>query len=82
MGLAGRLAKPKLNPEETGVVIGLISRYLDGYWADYIDLPKPDPAKREQVLQLHAALKALMEEVFPIDISLSQERRAQQAAAE
>lgn len=81
MGLAGRLAKPKLNLEETGVVIGLISRYLDGHWADYIGLPKPDPAKREQVLQLHATFQSLMEEVAPIDVALYYERQAQQAAA-
>jgi hypothetical protein len=80
MSLANRLAKPELNLEETGIVIRLISRYLDGHWADYLEITKPDPAKREQILQLHAAAKALMEEVFPIDIALSQERRAQQAA--
>jgi hypothetical protein len=60
---------------------GLISRYLDSHWADYIDLPKPDSAKREQVLQLHAALQSLMDEVAPIDVALYYERQAQQAAA-
>lgn len=80
MSLAARLAKPDLDLEETGIVIGLIRRYLDGHWADYEKFIKPDPAKHQQLLQLHAALQALMEEIFLIDIALSQERRAQQAA--
>ena len=79
MGLADRLINLDLDLEETNIVIGLISRYLDGHWADYIDLPKPDPAKREQVLQLHAVLQALMEEVAPIGVALYNERQAQQA---
>jgi hypothetical protein len=60
----------------------MADKYLDGHWADYIDLPKPDPAKRERVLQLHAALQSLMDEVTPISLELYNERQAQRAAAQ
>lgn len=81
MSLADRLNNPELTPEQTSSVTGLIRHYLEGHLADYIDIPKPDPIRHEQVLQLHTALQTLMEEVFPLTIALSQERRAQQAAA-
>ena len=80
MAFADRLVEPDLDLEETSIIVRLISHYLDGHWADYIDLPKPDPAKHEQVLQLHAALQSLMEEVAPINIALRAERQAQQAS--
>ncbi|RZK28935.1 MAG: hypothetical protein EOO63_10140 [Hymenobacter sp.] len=67
MGLAGRLASPKLTPEQTSVVIGLISRYIDSHWADYQELPRPDAAKRAQVLELHEELTAVMNGVGTID---------------
>jgi hypothetical protein len=37
----------------------------------------PNPAKHQQVLQLHAAFKALMEEIFLITIALQKERETQ-----
>jgi hypothetical protein len=41
----------------------IIDRYIDSHWADYLNLPRPDPAKRTQVLALHESLTALMNEV-------------------
>jgi hypothetical protein len=66
MGFADRLANPKLTVAHTLAVIGLISRYLDSHWADYMEFPKPDPAKRARVLDLHEDLTAVMNEVGPI----------------
>jgi hypothetical protein len=66
MGLAGRLANPKLTTEHTLAVIGLIDRYIDSHWADYLELPTANPAKRAQVLEIHEALTAVMNGVGPI----------------
>lgn len=63
IGLADRLAAPKLTVAHTLAVIGLISRYLDSHWADYIDFPKSEPAKRARVLELHEHLTAVMNEI-------------------
>lgn len=63
MGLADRLANPKLTDVHVGIVMTIIDRYIDGHWADYINLPKPDSAKRTWVLELHESLTALMNEV-------------------
>lgn len=63
MGLADRLANPKLTDVHVGIVMTIIDRYLDGHWADYLNLPKPDSTKRTQVLELHESLTALMNEV-------------------
>jgi hypothetical protein len=70
MGLAGRLANPKLTTEHTLAVIGLIDRYIDSHWADYLELPTANPAKRAQVLELHQALTALMNEVAELHNAL------------
>jgi hypothetical protein len=66
MGLADRLANPKLTIAHTVAVTGLISRYLDSHWADYMEFPKPEPAKRARVLELHEDLTAVMNEVGPL----------------
>ena len=63
MGLADRMAKPKLLEVHTLAVMGLIDRYIDSHWADYMEFPKPNPAKRAQVLELHEKLTAVMNEV-------------------
>jgi hypothetical protein len=81
MAFADRLINSRLTPEQTSSVTALISRYLDNHWADYDRFIKPDPAKHQQMLQLHAALQALMEEVGALTNVLDEERRAQQAAA-
>jgi hypothetical protein len=74
MGLADRLAKPKLTLEHTTIVIGLIGRYIDSHWADYMELPTANPAKRAQVLALHEDLAAVMNEVGPISNDLYEAR--------
>jgi hypothetical protein len=76
MGFADRLANPKLTVAHTLAVIGLISRYLDSHWADYMEFPKPDPAKRARVLDLHEDLTALMNEVGPIYNALREDSLA------
>ena len=63
MGLADRMIDPELLEVHTLAVVGLISRYIDGHWADYMEIPKPDPAKRAQIVELHEKLTALMNEV-------------------
>ena len=63
MGLADRLANPKLTAVHTLAVMGLIDRYIDSHWADYLELPTPDPAKRARVVELHKELTTLMNEV-------------------
>ena len=70
MALADRLANPKLTAGQTLAVVGVIDRYLDSHYSDYEKLIKPDPAKHQQMLQLHAALKALIDEIAPIHNAL------------
>ena len=70
MAFADRLANPKLTVGQTSSVTGIIDHYLDNHWADYDRFIKPDPAKHQQLLQLHAALKSLMEEIAPIHNTL------------
>ena len=76
MGLADRMANPKLIDIQTLAVIGIISRYLDSHWADYVDFPKPDPTKRARVLELHEDLKVVMNGVGAIYNILREERLA------
>jgi hypothetical protein len=76
MAFADRLIDPELTPEQTSSVTGLISRYLDNHWADYDRFIRPDPAKHQQMLQLHEALQALMNEVGALTNVLDEERRA------
>ena len=66
MSLTERLADPQLTLIEASTLVGSISHYLDSHWADYQKFPKPDPAKHAQVVQLHAGLEALMNEMAPI----------------
>ncbi|GAB3635501.1 hypothetical protein GCM10027422_10910 [Hymenobacter arcticus] len=70
--LAERLAQPPapLTAEDTSAVTVAIGHYLDGHWADYQQLPTPDPAKRAQLLGQHAALEAIVQEIAPIHNSL------------
>lgn len=63
MGLADRLASPKLTLEHTGIVLRIIDRYIDSHWADYLELPTPDPAKRARVLKLHEELTVLTNDI-------------------
>lgn len=74
MGLADRLAKPKLTLEHTSIVTGLIDRYMDSHWADYLEIPTANPAKRAQVLELHEDLTAVMNEVGSISNVLYEAR--------
>ena len=76
MGLAGRMSISKLTDTPTTLVTGLIDRYIDGHWADYLELPKPDPAKRARVLELHEDLTAVMNEMGAITNALYDERMA------
>jgi hypothetical protein len=62
MAFAERLIDPELTAGQTIAVVGVMDRYLDNHWSDYERLIKPDPAKHQQMLQLHAALRALMDE--------------------
>lgn len=66
MSLTERLTDPQLTLIEASTLVGSISHYLDSHWADYQEVPKPDPAKHVQVVQLHAGLEALMNEMAPI----------------
>ena len=63
MGLADRMTNPKVTDAHVGIVIGLIGRYIDSHWADYMEFPRTDHIKREQVLELHEKLTVLMNEV-------------------
>ena len=76
MGLADRMIDPELVLEQTSSVTSMIDRYIDSHWADYLELPKPDPAKRARVLELHEALTAVMNGVGPISNALREERLA------
>lgn len=75
-GLAERLAaRPaRLTPEETGPVIASIGQYLDSHWADYQELPTPNPEKRAQVEKLHAQLEEIVRGIGQLhnEVKLSQ----------
>ena len=58
------------------MVTGIIDRYIDSHWADYLEFPKPDPAKRARVLELHEDLTAVMNEMGAITNALYDERMA------
>lgn len=62
MAFDERLIDPELTVEQTSSVTGIMDRYLDNHWADYNQFIKPDQAKHQQLLQLHAALRVLMDE--------------------
>jgi hypothetical protein len=70
--LAERLAQPPapLTAEDTSTVTASLGHYLDGHWADYQQLPTADPAKRAQLLALHAALEAVLKDLAPIHNAL------------
>jgi hypothetical protein len=76
MAFAERLIDPELTAGQTIAIVGVMDRYLDNHWSDYERLIKPDPAKHQQMLQLHAELRALMDEVGALTNAL----RAEQAA--
>ena len=76
MGMADRMINPKLTDTHTSLVTGIIDRYIDGHWADYLEIPKPDPAKRARVLELHEDLTAVMNEMGAITNALYDERVA------
>lgn len=70
--LAQRLAQPPapLTAEDTSTVTVSLGHYLDSHWADYQQLPTPDPAKRAQLLALHAALEAVLQDLAPLHNAL------------
>ena len=73
-GLGQRLAIPTLSTIYTSTLVGALNDYLTAHWADYERI-MPNPAKRAQVLQLHAQLQALMDEVAPVNNALQQQER-------
>ena len=70
MNLAERLAEPELTAEEAVTLLTTIDRYMDSHWADYVELPTSDPAKRAQVLELHNGLTGVVNEVGALYNSL------------
>ncbi|RZK28934.1 MAG: hypothetical protein EOO63_10135 [Hymenobacter sp.] len=70
MGFTSRLANPQLTAGQTLAVMGNIDRHIDSHWADYQELPRPDAAKRAQVLALHETLTALMNEMADLHNAL------------
>ncbi|MGI4733907.1 MAG: hypothetical protein ACRYG7_01885 [Janthinobacterium lividum] len=70
IAFADRLNDPELMAEQTSSVTKIIDHYLDNHWADYDRFIKPDPTKHQQVLQLHSALKTLMDEVVELTNAL------------
>jgi hypothetical protein len=70
--LAQRLAQPPapLTAEDTSAVTVSLGHYLDSHWADYQQLPTADPAKRAQLLALHAALEAVIKDLAPLHNAL------------
>jgi hypothetical protein len=70
--LAERLAQlpAALTAEDTSTVIASLGHYLDSHWADYQQLPTPDPTKRARLLALHAALEAILKELAPFHNAL------------
>jgi hypothetical protein len=70
--LVQRLAQPptSLTAEDTSAVNVSLGHYLDGHWADYQQLPAADPTKRAQLLALHAALEAVLQELAPLHNAL------------
>lgn len=70
MNLAERLAEPELTAEEAVTLLTTIDRYMDSHWADYVELPTSDPAKRAQVLELHNGLTGVLNEVGALYNSL------------
>ncbi|RZL09165.1 MAG: hypothetical protein EOO62_14330 [Hymenobacter sp.] len=73
-GLQQRLFSTSIKEAHALTLMGTLGHYLDAHWADYERL-MPDPAKRQQVEQLHAQLKALMDETIPIIKILRQQER-------
>lgn len=73
--LQQRLLATTLKAVSTMTLVSTISHYLDTHWADYERI-MPDPAKRQQVEQLHATLEALMKEIAPVNLDLWQQERA------
>jgi hypothetical protein len=63
--LAQRLAQPptSLTAADTSTVTVSLGHYLDSHWADYQQLPTADPTKRAQLLALHRALEAVMNDL-------------------
>ena len=59
------LAQPptSLTAEDTSTVTVSLGHYLDSHWADYQQLPTADPTKRAQLLALHRALEAVMNDL-------------------
>ncbi|MGI4733909.1 MAG: hypothetical protein ACRYG7_01895 [Janthinobacterium lividum] len=47
---------------------------MDSHWADYLEIPTANPAKRAQVLELHEDLTAVMNEVGSISNALYEAR--------
>ena len=76
MGLADRIINPEPTTIYTSLVTGIIDRCIDSHWADYLEFPKPDPAKRARVLELHEDLTAVMNEMMVITNALYEERAA------
>lgn len=71
-GLLERLATPReLTSTRTGTLVSAIGHYLDSHWADYQEVPVPNPEKRSRVEQLHAELEAIIKEVAPINNALA-----------
>jgi hypothetical protein len=70
--LAQRLAQPPtpLAAADTSAVTVSLGHYLDSHWADYQQLPTADPAKRAQLLALHAALEAVIKDLAPLHNAL------------
>jgi hypothetical protein len=66
MAFADRLINPKFTDNQISSVVSIISHYLDNHWADYDQFIKPDPSKHQQMVLLHAKLKALMDEAISL----------------
>lgn len=70
-----RLTIPQFGSVYTTTLASTIEHYADTHRADY-DMFMPNPDKRQQVVQLHATLRALADELTPVSNTLLQQERA------
>jgi hypothetical protein len=75
-GLRERLAILKLSTIYTVSLVSTLGHYLDTHWADYERVLTPNPAKRQQVEQLHATLENLIKEIAPLSNALKAQEQA------
>lgn len=74
-GLRQRLTIPQFASVYTTTLASTLGHYADVHRGDY-KMFMPNPDKRQQVVRLHATLRALADELAPVSITLLQQERA------